>query len=109
MGGSEEIATAVAETEEEDRSALAICLVSGGMDSCVTAAIANNEVTVSTVHHHRVETQEATIAGAADHTLLNRATAFGKEAIDDFHLGDKALRIYDEVGFTAVIVDGKLA
>ena len=43
MGGSEEIATAVAETEEEDRSALAICLVSGGMDSCVTAAIANNE------------------------------------------------------------------
>ena len=53
MGGSEEILTQVEEPQEEDRpesdlsgdapSALAICLVSGGMDSCVTAAIANNE------------------------------------------------------------------
>ena len=43
MGGSEELATEVVEVEEEDRSELAICLVSGGMDSCVTAAIANNE------------------------------------------------------------------
>ena len=43
MGGTEEIATEVLEAEEEDRSELAICLVSGGMDSCVTAAIANNE------------------------------------------------------------------
>jgi 7-cyano-7-deazaguanine synthase len=44
MGGSQEI-----ETEELESSAagdgpqLAICLVSGGMDSCVTAAIANEE------------------------------------------------------------------
>jgi 7-cyano-7-deazaguanine synthase len=43
MGGSEEIATQVAEAPEEDRSERAICLVSGGMDSCVTAAIANEE------------------------------------------------------------------
>jgi 7-cyano-7-deazaguanine synthase len=52
MGGSEEIVTQVEEAQEEDRpeseaahdrSRLAICLVSGGMDSCVTAAIANNE------------------------------------------------------------------
>src|SRR5689334_24922136 len=43
MGGSEEIATAVVEVEEEDPSELAICLVSGGMDSCVTAAIADDE------------------------------------------------------------------
>jgi 7-cyano-7-deazaguanine synthase len=43
MGGSEELATEVVEVEEEERSELAICLVSGGMDSCVTAAIANNE------------------------------------------------------------------
>ena len=43
MGGSEEIATQVADEQEEDRSATAICLVSGGMDSCVTAAIAHNE------------------------------------------------------------------
>src|SRR5215218_6646432 len=44
MGGSQEI-----ETEElemavaDDGPQLAICLVSGGMDSCVTAAIANEE------------------------------------------------------------------
>ena len=43
MGGSEEIAVQIEEAEEEDRSSTAICLVSGGMDSCVTAAIANNE------------------------------------------------------------------
>lgn len=52
MGGSEEILTQVEEAQEEDRSKSeasegrserAICLVSGGMDSCVTAAIANNE------------------------------------------------------------------
>jgi 7-cyano-7-deazaguanine synthase len=43
MGGSEEIATLVEETTEDDGSERAICLVSGGMDSCVTAAIANEE------------------------------------------------------------------
>lgn len=43
MGGSEEIATEVAEVDEFDRSERAVCLVSGGMDSCVTAAIANEE------------------------------------------------------------------
>ncbi|HVF24224.1 MAG TPA: 7-cyano-7-deazaguanine synthase QueC [Pyrinomonadaceae bacterium] len=43
MGGSEEIATLVEETPEDDRPERAICLVSGGMDSCVTAAIANEE------------------------------------------------------------------
>ncbi len=43
MGGSEEIATQVEAAPEEDRSERAICLVSGGMDSCVTAAIANDE------------------------------------------------------------------
>jgi 7-cyano-7-deazaguanine synthase len=43
MGGTEEIATEIVETEDVDGSERAICLVSGGMDSCVTAAIANNE------------------------------------------------------------------
>jgi 7-cyano-7-deazaguanine synthase len=43
MGGSEEIATQVEDEQEEDRSRVAICLVSGGMDSCVTAAIAHEE------------------------------------------------------------------
>ena len=44
MGGSQEIETEELETRlENDRPQLAICLVSGGMDSCVTAAIANEE------------------------------------------------------------------
>ena len=43
MGGSEELATEVLESPEMDRPQLAICLVSGGMDSCVTAAIAHQE------------------------------------------------------------------
>jgi len=42
MGGSEE-PTEVVKDDELDRNRLAICLVSGGMDSCVTAAIANEE------------------------------------------------------------------
>jgi len=42
MGGSEEIATEELETENEGPQ-LAVCLVSGGMDSCVTAAIAREE------------------------------------------------------------------
>ena len=39
MGGSTEIT----ETEQIERTSLAVCLVSGGMDSCVTAAIADRE------------------------------------------------------------------
>src|SRR5678815_4750570 len=43
MGGSEEVATEVLEPEETVGPQVAICLVSGGMDSCVTAAIAHDE------------------------------------------------------------------
>ena len=43
MGGSQEIETEVIELVENDGPQLAICLVSGGMDSCVTAAIAHEE------------------------------------------------------------------
>jgi len=44
MGGSQEIETEELEfAVEDDGPRLAICLVSGGMDSCVTAAIANEE------------------------------------------------------------------
>lgn len=44
MGGSEEVATEELAIEGElDGPQLAICLVSGGMDSCVTAAIAREE------------------------------------------------------------------
>jgi 7-cyano-7-deazaguanine synthase len=43
MGGSEELATEVVELEDGEQTRLAVCLVSGGMDSCVTAAIAHEE------------------------------------------------------------------
>ena len=43
MGGSEEVIQQESVSEQTDDSWLAICLVSGGMDSCVTAAIANEE------------------------------------------------------------------
>jgi 7-cyano-7-deazaguanine synthase len=49
MGGHDETAYAVLEPEEElvatlsDLPSLAVCLVSGGMDSCVSAAIARQE------------------------------------------------------------------
>jgi len=45
MGGSDESAYAASEPAELQlaQSGLAVCLVSGGMDSCVTAAIANEE------------------------------------------------------------------
>ena len=41
MGGSNELIERT--SQDEDTSSLAICLVSGGMDSCVTAAIARAE------------------------------------------------------------------
>lgn len=43
MGGTEDNAYEVTAPEDEAQSSLAICLVSGGMDSCVTAAIAQTE------------------------------------------------------------------
>ncbi len=43
MGGSEDNAYEIATPEDAAQSRLAICLVSGGMDSCVTAAIAQTE------------------------------------------------------------------
>ena len=43
MGGSQELATEVEELEDTEQHRLAVCLVSGGMDSCVTAAIAHEE------------------------------------------------------------------
>lgn len=45
MGGTDEVAYEVPELilSGQTRSGLAVCLVSGGMDSCITAAIANEE------------------------------------------------------------------
>jgi 7-cyano-7-deazaguanine synthase len=45
MGGQDDTAYDVVENSEiQPSSELAVCLVSGGMDSCVTAAIANRDV-----------------------------------------------------------------
>jgi 7-cyano-7-deazaguanine synthase len=43
MGGSEELEVEPVSLVERDSRRLAVCLVSGGMDSCVTAAIAREE------------------------------------------------------------------
>jgi len=43
MGGSEELIETETVAREIEGTSLAVCLVSGGMDSCVTAAIANTE------------------------------------------------------------------
>jgi 7-cyano-7-deazaguanine synthase len=43
MGGHDETAYVAREEPAEARSRLAVCLVSGGMDSCVTASIARAE------------------------------------------------------------------
>src|SRR6266404_9396914 len=43
MGGSEEIVENAPVRGATPEKRLAVCLVSGGMDSCVTAAIANKE------------------------------------------------------------------
>ena len=53
MGGHDETAYANSESAEpeEARLGLAVCLVSGGMDSCVTAAIANEEANVLAFLH----------------------------------------------------------
>jgi 7-cyano-7-deazaguanine synthase len=43
MGGSEELEVEPLPLPESDSKRLAVCLVSGGMDSCVTTAIAHEE------------------------------------------------------------------
>jgi 7-cyano-7-deazaguanine synthase len=43
MGGSDETAYKLEDSDGPDDRGLAVCLVSGGMDSCVTAAVANEE------------------------------------------------------------------
>ena len=72
MGGSEEIATEVEELPEDDGLERAVCLVSGGMDSCVTAAIAHEESDELAFLHvsygQRTETREREAFEAlADH------------------------------------------
>ena len=43
MGGHDDESYERPESEPDSESGLAVCLVSGGMDSCVTSAIAHEE------------------------------------------------------------------
>src|SRR5690349_24499213 len=74
MGGSTDIETEEFEAPAlaDDGPQLAICLVSGGMDSCVTAAIANEEKDELAFLHvryaQRTEKRERdALASLADH------------------------------------------
>lgn len=73
MGGTDETAYAAIESAEPaDASGLAVCLVSGGMDSCVTAAVADEEAQALAFLHvsygQRTEARERrAFAEIADH------------------------------------------
>ena len=74
MGGSTEIGE---KTNSELDSTLAVCLVSGGMDSCVTAAIANEENQELAFLHvsygQRTEARERkSFSDLADHFKANK-------------------------------------
>ena len=74
MGGSTEIGE---KTNSELDSTLAVCLVSGGMDSCVTAAIANEENEELAFLHvsygQRTEARELkSFSDLADHFKVNK-------------------------------------
>ena len=77
MGGSTEVETEVLEESEIDGPELAVCLVSGGMDSCVTAAIAyeeNDELAFLHVSYgQRTEQREReSFKALADHFNVER-------------------------------------
>jgi 7-cyano-7-deazaguanine synthase len=79
MGGTDEAAYERSELEaaEQGRSGLAVCLVSGGMDSCVTAALANDEANELAFLHvsygQRTEERERrAFVELADHFEVNR-------------------------------------
>jgi len=79
MGGNDEAAYKASESNEleTDYSALAVCLVSGGMDSCVTAAIANEDAESLAFLHvsygQRTEERERrAFEEIADHYLVKK-------------------------------------
>ena len=102
MGGSsEEVATEVIETAESEQPQIAICLVSGGMDSCVTAAIANNENDELAFLHvsygQRTEAREReAFAALADHYNVKLRLVISLEhlaRIGGSSLTDPAMRV----------------
>src|ERR1041384_2903146 len=101
MGGSEELVeTEIVENESEETS-LAVCLVSGGMDSCVTAAIANNENDELAFLHvsygQRTEAREReAFAALADHYNVKLRLVISLEhlaRIGGSSLTDPAMRV----------------
>jgi len=102
MGGSDDKALDV-ETVEEEKSAgsLAVCLVSGGMDSCVTAAMANKENDELAFLHvsygQRTERRERqAFEELADHYLIKQRLAVSIEhlaRIGGSSLTDKNIQV----------------
>jgi 7-cyano-7-deazaguanine synthase len=101
MGGSQEIETEVIESIEDEGPQLAVCLVSGGMDSCVTAAIAhaeNDELAFLHVSYgQRTEQREReSFEAVADHFEVKTRLAISLEhlaKIGGSSLTDKAIAV----------------
>jgi 7-cyano-7-deazaguanine synthase len=102
MGGSQEIETEERESSlADDGPRLAICLVSGGMDSCVTAAIANEENDELAFLHvsygQRTEKRERQAFEAlADHFNVNKRLVISLEhlaKIGGSSLTDKSIPV----------------
>lgn len=86
MGGQDDAAYEVSEraTGVDPGNALAVCLVSGGMDSCVTAALANEEADELAFLHvsygQRTEARERrAFEELADHYRVERRLAVSLE------------------------------
>jgi 7-cyano-7-deazaguanine synthase len=94
MGGSEELVEDQIDELASDSSSLAICLVSGGMDSCVTAAIAheeNDELAFLHVSYgQRTEKREReSFAAIADHYGVTSRLVVSLEQLA--HIGGSSL------------------
>lgn len=86
MGGTEELLEDQVESNNVDSHRLAICLVSGGMDSCVTAAVANQENSELAFLHvsygQRTEARErASFERIADHYSVKRRLVISLEQL----------------------------
>lgn len=87
MGGANDLDHIESVTSDENESPdLAVCLVSGGMDSCVTAAIANQEVSELAFLHvsygQRTESRERqAFEDLADHYKVSKRLVVSLEAL----------------------------
>src|SRR5882724_4056380 len=103
MGGSNEVIDEPEAATESifDASSLAVCLVSGGMDSCVTAAIARAEnagvAFLHVAYGQRTEARERrAFEDLADHFMIQKRLAVSIEslkAIGGSSLTDENIRV----------------